>query len=122
MKQHSGKEIWFMGSAEKDFQALPAPTQEDFSLAIGAMSHGKMPANAKPWKGIGPGVYELVENFRGDTFRAVLTVRFSKALYVLHVFKKKSLRGIKTPLPDVRLISSRLQAARLHYAKVYEKN
>jgi phage-related protein len=55
-------------------------------------------------KGFGGGTVELVENFDGDTYRAVYTVRFSEAVYILHAFKKKSKRGGKTPLSDINLI------------------
>lgn len=62
-------------------------------------------SKAKPWKGEGPGIFEIVEDHRGDTFRAVYTVRFADAVYVLHAFQKKSKAGIKTPQVDVNLIA-----------------
>ena len=65
----------------------------------------------KPWKGVGPGVFEIVEDHRGDTFRAVDTVRFAEVVYVLHAFQKKSKVGIKTPHDDVKLIGERLKRA-----------
>lgn len=71
---------------------------------------GQMPDSSKPWKGLGPGVYELVEDHRGDTFRAVYTVRVGDAIHVLHAFKKKSKSGISTPQPDVQLIAKWLKA------------
>jgi phage-related protein len=61
---------------------------------------GKHP-NAKPWKGAGPGVLEIVEDYRGDAYRAIYTVRFAGAVYVLHAFQKKSPSGIKTPKREV---------------------
>ncbi len=67
-----------------------------------------MPENAKPLKGIAPGVLEIVSDFRGDTFRAVYTVRFASAVYVLHVFQKKSKRGIATPQREIELVKRRL--------------
>jgi phage-related protein len=60
--------------------------------------------DAKPLKRIAPGVLEIVSDFRGDTFRAVYTVRFPKAVYVLHVFQKKSKRGIATPRQEMELV------------------
>lgn len=71
--------------------------------------------HAKPWKGEGPGVLEIVEDHRGDTYRAVYTVRFAAAVYVLHAFQKKSKSGIKTPQEDVRLIAQRLKRAQQDY-------
>lgn len=79
---------------------------------------GKHPA-AKPWKGDGSGVFEIVKAHRSDTFRAVYTVRFGDAVYVLHVFQKKSKRGIKTPQEHQQLVAQRLQAARLDYEVRY---
>ena len=70
---------------------------------------------------LGSGVVELVEDFAGDTYRAVYTVRFSAAVYVLHAFKKKSKRGRKTPQSDVDLIKRRLTEAERDYAQRYEK-
>lgn len=65
---------------------------------------------AKPLKGFGgAGVLEVVEDYRGDTYRAVYTVRYSAAVYVLHCFQKKSAKGIGTPRPDVSLIEARLK-------------
>jgi phage-related protein len=71
--------------------------------------------HAKLWKGDGPGVLELVEDHRGDTYRAVYTVRFAGVVYVLHSFQKKSKSGIKTPQEDVNLIRQRLKRAQQDY-------
>ncbi len=67
------------------------------------------------WKGDGPGVYEIVEDHRGDTYRAVYTVKFADVVYVLHAFQKKSKSGIKTPLTDVKLIAERFKRAHTDY-------
>jgi phage-related protein len=75
---------------------------------------GKHPA-AKPWKGAGRGVLEVVENHDGNTYRAVYSVRFRSAVYVLHCFQKKSRRGIQTPKPVVELVLQRLRLARQDY-------
>ena len=64
---------------------------------------------AKPWKGDGAGVFELVEDFRSDTFRAVYTVRFEEAVYVLHAFQKKSTKGIATSQADRELICEAIE-------------
>jgi phage-related protein len=76
---------------------------------------------AKPWKGEGSGVLEIVENHRGDTYRTVYTVRFENAAYVLHAFQKKSPTGIKTSQTDVELVSRRLKTAREDYEARYGK-
>ena len=75
---------------------------------------GKHP-KAKPWKGQGSGVFEVVEDFAGDTFRAVYPVSFREAIYVLHAFQKKSPKGTKTARTDVALIARRLKIAREDY-------
>ena len=69
----------------------------------------------KFWKGEGVGIFEIVEDHSGDTFRAVYTVRFADVVYVLHAFQKKSKSGIKTPLEDVKLVAARLKRAQADY-------
>jgi phage-related protein len=82
---------------------------------------GQHPPSAKPLKGLGGGTVELVEDFDGDTYRAVYTVRFSEAVYVLHAFKKKSKRGIKTPQRDIDLIVRRLKDAEHDHDQRFKK-
>jgi len=77
--------------------------------------------SAKAWKGEGPGVLELVESFRTDTWRVVYTVRFKEAIYVLHCFQKKSSSGVRTAKTDVDLIHERLKTARADYEVRYGK-
>jgi phage-related protein len=74
---------------------------------------------AKRWKAEGPGVIDVVQNFDGDTFRAVYTVKFRKAIYVLHCFQKKSPSGIRMAKTDVNLVKERLKAARRDYEVRY---
>ena len=81
---------------------------------------GKHPA-AKLWKGEGSGVLEIVEDQAGNAFRAVYTIRFAQAVYVLHAFQKKSPKGIKTARRDVELVSERLKQARKEYQERYEQ-
>jgi phage-related protein len=77
---------------------------------------GRKAPYAKPLKGFGDaGVLEVVDDFDGDTFRAVYTVRFAKAVYVLHAFQKKSKRGVATPKAELDLIEQRLKRARKDY-------
>ena len=83
--------------------------------ALGIAQFGGTAPTAKPWKGLGPGVLEIVESHDGNAYRAVYTVRFAKAVYVLHAFQKKAKRGIATPRQDIELIKSRLRDAELHY-------
>jgi phage-related protein len=85
------------------------------------VQQGSIPPSSKPWKGEGPGVFEIVEDFRGNAYRAVYTVRFQMAMYVLHCFQKKSPSGIRTAKTDVELIRNRLKAARKDYEVRYGK-
>ncbi|MET3900898.1 phage-related protein [Devosia sp. UYZn731] len=97
---------------------MPPEVQELFGFELFLAQTGQFPPSAKPLKGLGSGVVELVGNFDGDTYRAVYTVRFARAVYVLHAFKKKSKAGIKTPQSDIDLIKRRLRDAEAHYASI----
>lgn len=109
------KLLHWEGSSKKDFKEFPIAVQKDMGVALFVVQLGGMPESAKPWKGLGSGVYELVEDHRGDTFRAVYTVRIGDAVHVLHAFQKKSKSGIATPRPDVERIEKRLQAVLARY-------
>jgi phage-related protein len=92
--------------------AFPAPVQSDMGYALGLAQLGGKHPHAKPWKGEGPGVFEIVESHDGDAYRAIYTVRFEGAVYVLHAFQKKSPSGIRTATGDVELVHERLRRAR----------
>lgn len=109
------KPLHWVGAAKKDYQAFPQEVQADMGYALGLAQLGGKHPHAKPWKGEGSGVLEVVEDHRGDTYRAVYTVRFAGSVYVLHAFQKKSKSGIKTPQDDVRLIAERLKRAQQDY-------
>jgi phage-related protein len=109
------KPLYWEGSSKKDFKEFPVPVQKDMGVALFVVQLGHMPESSKPWKGQGSGVYELVEDHRGDAFRAVYTVRVGDAIHVLHAFQKKSKSGIATPQPDVELIEKRLKAVLARY-------
>ncbi len=87
--------------------------------ALSLAQFGGRHPSAKPWRGEGPGVVELVEDHKGNTYRVIYTIRFERAVYVLHAFQKKSPRGIKTARPDVALVTERLKAAREDYEARY---
>ncbi len=108
--------LW-VASSKRDYGRFPARVQNEFGFALYLVQTGQHPPAAKPLKGLGSGVIELVEDFDGDTYRAVYTVRFGKVVYVLHAFKKKSKRGTKTPQTDVDLIRRRLGDAERDYRK-----
>ncbi len=109
------KVLYWEGSSKKDFKEFPVPVQKDLGVALFVVQLGRTPGSAKPWKGLGPGIYELVEDHRGDTFRVVYTVRLADTVHVLHAFQKKSKSGTATPRPDVELIEKRLKAVLTRY-------
>ncbi len=83
--------------------------------ALGVAQLGGKHPRAKPWKGEGPGVFEVVESFDGDAYRAIYTVRFEGFVYVLHAFQKKSPSGVRTARTDIDLVTERLKRAREHF-------
>src|SRR2546423_13682175 len=101
------KPLYWVGSSKRDLLAFPEAVKDGIGTALSvAQFGGKHPAS-KPWKGEGPGVLEIVEDHDGDTYRAVYTVRFERAVYVLHCFQKKSPSGTRTSKSDVQLVSQR---------------
>ncbi len=118
---HGEQPLYWVGSAKRDLLAFPEAVKNGIGTALSvAQFGGKHPA-AKPWKGAGSGTLEVVEDHDGNTYRAVYTVRFRSAVYVLHCFQKKSHRGIQTPKPDVELVLRRLGLARRDYEDRYGK-
>jgi phage-related protein len=111
----------WVGSSKKDFMTFPAAVISEMGYALGVAQLGGTHPSAKPWRGEGSGVFELVEDHDGDTYRAVYTVRFKEVLYMLHAFQKKSKSGIKTPQTDVETVKRRLKAAQEDHAKRFGK-
>jgi phage-related protein len=107
--------LFWEGSSKKDFKGFPVSVQKDMGVALFIAQLGQTAGAAKPWKGLGSGVYELVEDYRGDTFRAVYLVQVADSVHVLHAFQKKSKSGIATPQPDVDLVEKRLKAVLARY-------
>ena len=113
------KPLLWVGSAKRDLLAFPEPVKDELGIALSVAQFGGKHPKAKPWKGEGAGIFEVVENYRGDTYRAVYVVRFERAVYVLHTFQKKSPTGSKTSKADVDLIGQRLNLARQDYEARY---
>lgn len=98
------RNLEYVASSKKDLGKLDREVQEVFGHALEMAKIGLKHPDAKPMKGFpGISVLEVVEDFKSDTYRAVYTVKFKKAIYVLHVFKKKSKKGIETPKQDIDL-------------------
>lgn len=113
------RRLIFVGSSRKDLQAFPGDVRDIIGHALFLAQNGKKHPDAKPLTGDaafrGAGVLEVVEDYRGDAYRAVYTVRYKEAVYVLHAFQKRSKQGIKTPKRETDLIKSRLKdAAAIH--------
>ncbi|MBU2733529.1 type II toxin-antitoxin system RelE/ParE family toxin [Acidithiobacillus ferridurans] len=103
--------IW-IGGSKRDLMALPLDVRKFFGHALDFAQHGDQHDAAKPLKGFGgAGVLEIVEGDAGGTYRAVYTVKFAEAVFVLHCFQKKSKRGIATPKEDMDIIRARLKVA-----------
>jgi phage-related protein len=111
--------LFWIGSSKNDLLAFPESVKDEIGTALSVAQFGGKHPHAKPWKGEGPGVFEVVEDHRGDTYRAVYTVRFEDVVYVLYVFQKKSPSGIRTPSKDVERIRRRLNEARADYEVRY---
>jgi phage-related protein len=106
------KPLAWLGSAKRDLMALPEEVIDTFGYALHLAQTGKKHEQAKPLHGFGSaGVLEIVEDWRGNAYRAIYTVRFAAAVFVLHVFQKKAKSGIATPKQDMELIKLRLKAA-----------
>jgi phage-related protein len=109
------RELLWIGSSKRDLLQMPEDVQSEVGYALYLAQLGSKHVSTKPLKGFGSaGVLEVVEDFDGETYRAVYTVRFLKAVYVLHCFQKKSTHGIATSKSDMELIQKRLKAAELH--------
>ena len=117
------KDLVWLASSRRDMSELPKAARRTFGVALFAAQRGETPPMAKPLKGFGgAGVLELIDDDRSGTYRAVYTVRFSTAIYVLHVFQKKSKRGIGTPAHEIDVIRERLKRAEaIHVERTKER-
>jgi phage-related protein len=112
MERESERPLIWIGSSKKDLMALPIPVRKFFGHALHFAQSGEQHDAAKVLKGFGgAGVLEIVEDDTGGTYRAVYTIRFEEAVFVLHCFQKKSKTGIGTPKKDIDTIRLRLKAA-----------
>ena len=108
----SFKPVVWVGSSRKDLREFPDVVQDHMGYALYVTQQGGKHRDAKPLTGFGgAGVVEVVKDYRGDTFRAVYTLRYEGAVYVLHAFQKKSKTALETPRRDVELIKQRLREA-----------
>jgi len=102
--------VW-LGNSKKNILEFPEGTQKLLGDELQLMQYGGMPKDAKPFKGVGSGVFEIALRYATDAYRVVLAVQIGSKIYVLHAFQKKSKKGIETPKQDVELIKKRYKEA-----------
>ena len=113
MSASSPRELVWIGSSLKDLREFPEDVRQMMGFALYMAESGGKHIAAKPLRGYGgAGVLEVVDDFDGDTYRTVYTVRFAEAIYVLHAFQKRSTRGVATPKREVEIVNARLELAR----------
>jgi phage-related protein len=100
-----------MGDSLKQVKSFPEQVRRDIGSSLYDAQLGNKPSNAKPFKGVGSGVFEIVTRFDSDTYRTVYAVQISSYIYILHAFQKKSPKGIKTAQKDIDLIKQRYTQA-----------
>ena len=111
------KKLFWVGSSRRDLRRFPREVQREMGFALYRAQLGGKHEHAKPLKGFGgAGVLEIVEDLRGDTYRAVYTVWFPEVVYAVHAFQKKAKRARKTPSRDIDVIRRRLREAQEHHA------
>ncbi len=109
----------WVGSSRADLRAFPAEVRDHAGFALYQAQVGLRHRDAKPLKGLGTGVLEVVSRHDRGTYRVVYAVRFAAAVYVLHAFQKKARKGIATPKHEMETVKGRLMAAQVHYAATY---
>lgn len=112
------KPVTWMGDSLQAVRSFPPAVRDEIGFALYQAQTGNKHVNAKPLRSLGPGVLEIISDHRGDTFRAVYTVRLAAKVYVLHAFQKKSKTGIATPKAEMELVKRRFKhAVELHAAQ-----
>ena len=115
------KPLEWVGSSKSDLKGFPPGVQDRVGFALYQAQVGSKHRDAKPLKGLGSGVLEVVARHHGGTYRAIYLVQFGAAVYVLHAFQKRAKRGIATPRREMEIVRRRLKAAEQHYGANYGK-
>ena len=111
MDEDDIKPVVWMGDAREQVQSFPKAVRHDIGAALYDVQKGAKPPQAKPFKGVGSGVLEIVTRFETNTYRTVYAVQIGKRVYVLHAFQKKAPKGRKTVTLDVEMITRRYKQA-----------
>lgn len=115
------KSVILIGSSHDSWLKFPDDVQDVMGYSLHLAQCGDKAENVKPLKGFkGASVLEIVDNFNTDTYRAIYTVAYKQAIYVLHAFQKKSKKGIATPANEIKLIEQRLKTVREYHDKHYK--
>ncbi len=109
MVEETKRDVSWVKAALKEFNTFPQTAREEIADALSVAADGRMPESAKPMKGLGPGVFEIVLRHQGDAYRTVYAVQIGDDLWVVHAFKKKSTTGIKTPKHEIDFIRKRIK-------------
>lgn len=109
------KPILWIGSSKKDLIGLPPDVQREFGHSLREIQKARDPGNTKPLKYLDEPIYEIIVDEREGTFRAAYTAEFKEVVTVLHVFQKKSKKGIATPRQEIELILQRFKQAKIDY-------
>lgn len=115
------KLVWLVDSRSR-VRSFPAGVQDDIGYALYAAQVGEMSPKAKPLRGLGTGVTEIVANDESGTYRVVYTVAIGDSIYVVHAFQKKSKIGISTPKSEIELVWQRLQQLRVEVKNAEKKS
>lgn len=105
------KPVVWLGDSLRALKSFPSAVQDEVGYALFLAQRGEKHLAAKPMKGLGAGVLEVVADHRGNTYRAVYIVRLADRVYVLHAFQKKAKHGIATPQTELDLIKRRVKQA-----------
>jgi phage-related protein len=103
--------VW-LGNSRRNIQGFPSEAKKLIGDELQLMQFGGMPRNAKPFKGIGSGVFEIAIRHGGEAYRVMLALQLAPRIYVLHAFQKKSKKGVATPKQDVDLVKQRFKEAK----------
>ena len=111
MNDDYARPVVWLGDSLKQVKGFPAAVRGEIGVALYDAQRGDKSPDAKPFKGVGSGVFEIVTRFDTDTYRTVYAVRIGESVYVLHAFQKKAKKGIKTPQHEVDSIKRRYKQA-----------
>lgn len=104
--------VQWVGDSREQLQKFPSQVRKAIGHALYLVQTGQTPPSSKPLRGLGSGVFEIVDDYDTNAYRAVYTVKIGRSLYVLHAFQKKSKSGIATPKKEIDQIKRRLRRAK----------